>query len=275
MPLHKAKTVHAFRTRCADEIGTHDFKHCRTRRPCQQRKWCNAQRESRQDDVAQAAISITKTWQPPERQSEEVHGKQTKPELRQREAGNRAYHRYAVKNASGLERRQKPKWYTDQNSKAHGSKSQFKRRPHTFLNERNNRLPWPGGGTEIKLCQLNQIVAKPHMNRLVEPKLLRDFFNPFRVIHTLAIRNKAGRDASRNNTENDKDQQRYRNNCGYHLQNAADNKIEHTVLLSDQRETRWSKGDQWPARKQAGRSRSAWIRAHPEKCETVFGIAAR
>ncbi|MNE79063.1 hypothetical protein D3C80_1755170 [compost metagenome] len=83
MPLHEAKTVHAFRTRCADEICAHDFKHRRTCRPCQQRKWRNTQRESRQYDVAYAAISITKTWQPPECQGEEVHGKQAKPELRQ------------------------------------------------------------------------------------------------------------------------------------------------------------------------------------------------
>src|SRR3954454_16352403 len=58
MPVHDLALAHALRAGGADEIGIEDLEHGRPGRAGEQRQRRDAERDRRQDDVAQAAVAV-------------------------------------------------------------------------------------------------------------------------------------------------------------------------------------------------------------------------
>ena len=227
--LHDLALAHALRAGGADEIGIEDLEHGRPGRAGEERQRRDAERDRRQDDVAQAAVAVAEARQPAELQREEIHQEEAEPEFRQRQAGDGADHRQRVDEAAGLQRRHETERHAEHDGEDHRGEAQLQGRPHPVGEHGGHRLAGAEGGAEVEARELEDVVSEAHVKRIAEPELTVHALDDLRVHDVAPVVAEARREGARDDAEQDEDQQRDREDDRNGLQDAPQEESEHRI----------------------------------------------
>ena len=247
MPAHDPALAHALRAGGADEIRVHDLEHRRPGRAGQERQRRDAERDRRQDEIAQAPVAVAEARKPAELQGEEVHQQQARARTSGSDRPETAPTMERVSTRlPGFRAATKPSGTPMHDREQHGGEAQLQASATCAP-----RAPWrPAGACETRCRdrarELQHILAEAHVDAdRSRPNSLFMRSITCASMHAAPVVAQARREGAGNDAEQDEDQQRDRQDDRHGLQQAphAGKTAFRSSWLRAARASRTSQGD--------------------------------
>jgi len=175
----------------------------------------HTQRDRGQDQMLEATIA--EAGKPAQDQGEHVHQHEPEPKHGDRQARDGKHHRQGIDPAADLHRRQETQRHTQEHSEQHGRQSQLQGRPEALCQHHSHGLAAAKRGAQVKLGQLRHVLAKAHMNRIAQAKLLVHALQHLRIHDIAAVCGSAGGEGAWHDAEDEENQQRNGEQDRHHL----------------------------------------------------------